>query len=584
MSHGSQAPASPVAAGTDVAQVPVGDLAGLAKWWKYDLASGFLVFLIALPLCLGISLASGFPPVAGVITAIIGGLVCPLISNSELTIKGPAAGLIVVVLGAMQGFGFTGGADPAADLAAYRLVLGVGVAAGVIQIVFGLLKTGVLGEFFPMAAVHGLLASIGIIIASKQIHTVLGADAPPGGPLDWIAAIPHSLLTFNPEIAAIGLGSLVLLFGWSLIPFKTLKRIPPQIVVVVLAIGAGYLFDLGGDHTYTFAGHSFPTGEKFLVKVPASLLSAFTTPDFSGILTHTGLLSIVSFSLIGSLESMLSAKAVEIVDPWRRKTDMNRDLAAVGVANTLAACLGGLPMISEIVRSKANADNGARTRFANMAHAMCLLVFLVAVPGLIHRIPLAALAAMLVFTGYRLASPREFINTYKVGPDQLCVFVATVVGVLATDLLIGIGIGVGTKFALHLLRGVPPTSLFKADIDTVVQDDGVAIITVHRAAVFSTWIPLRRKLLRMSDCTHVIVDLEDTFLVDSSVMEKLQELGHEFESQGRCLIVRGLDAHDRVSAHPAASRRKTASTVRPEHSSDSDSDIQTSPAGANRDG
>jgi MFS superfamily sulfate permease-like transporter len=582
MSHDSQSASLPVQSGVDSSEVPVGNLAGLAKWWKYDLASGFLVFLIALPLCLGISIASGFPPVAGVFTAIIGGLVCPLISNSELTIKGPAAGLIVVVLGAMQGFGYTGGVDPAADYAAYRLVLGVGVAAGVIQIVFGLLRTGVLGEFFPMAAVHGLLASIGIIIASKQIHTVLGVDAPKGGPMEWIAGIPHSLLTLNPEIAVIGVGSLALLFGWAFLPFKALKRIPPQIVVVILAIGAGYLLDLGGDHTYTFAGHHYPMGEKFLVNVPTSLFGAFVTPDFSGVLTGTGLLSIVSFSLIGSLESMLSAKAVELVDPWHRKTDMNRDLTAVGLANTLAACLGGLPMISEIVRSKANADNGARTRFANTAHALCLLVFVAAVPTLIHRIPLAALAAMLVFTGFRLASPKEFINTYRVGSDQLCVFVATVVGVLATDLLIGIGIGVGTKFALHLLRGVPFSALFKSDIDVERQDVDVAIVTVHRAAVFSTWIPLRRKLLRLNDCTHVIVDLEDTFLVDSSVMEKLQELGREFVSQGRCLIVRGLDAHDSVSAHPAASRHKPR-VVAPQVSSSANSDSDIEPASAGSD-
>lgn len=534
-------------------EIPRGNLSGLASYWKSDVASGFLVFLIALPLCLGIAIASGFPPVAGVFTAIVGGIVAPLFSNSELTIKGPAAGLIVIVLGAMLDFGFTGGKDLAADATAYRAVLGVGVAAGVIQIVFGILRSGVLGEFFPTAAVHGLLASIGVIIMSKQIHVVVGQNAPGKDPLEWIAAIPNSFLNMNPEIAVIGLTSLVILFSWAFIPVKPIRKIPPQIVVVVLAIVMGMVFDLTHEHTYTFAGKEYPLGEKYLVNVPPSLFGAFVAPDFGSILTPMGMKWILMFALIGSLESMLSAKAVDTIDPWRRKTDMNRDLLGIGVANTLAACIGGLPMISEIVRSKANIDNGARTRFANMAHGLFLLSFVALVPWLIHRIPLAALAAMLVFTGFRLASPKEFVSTYKVGPEQLCVFVCTIVGVLATDLLIGIGIGVAVKFALHLLNGAPLTSLFKPDI-TVDKQDRTALITVRRSAVFSTWIPLRQRIMRCFDCDTVVVDLADTFLVDHTVMEKLHDVQREMGERGRHLEIRGLEDHHVLSSHMFAAR------------------------------
>lgn len=551
----SPATGVPVASG----EIPKGNLAGLARYWQNDVASGFLVFLIALPLCLGIAIASGFPPVAGVFTAIVGGIVAPLFSNSELTIKGPAAGLIVIVLGAMLDFGYTGGKDPAADATAYRAVLGVGVAAGLVQIVFGILRSGVLGEFFPMAAVHGLLASIGVIIMSKQIHVVVGQNAPGKEPLGWIEAIPGSFMNMNPEIAVIGLTSLAILFSWAFIPIRRIRLIPPQIVVVVLAIGMGMLFDLTHEHTYTFAGKEYPLGEKYLVNVPPSLFGAFVAPDFSGIPTGTGVKWIVMFALIGSLESMLSAKAVDMIDPWRRKTDMNRDLLGIGVANTLAACIGGLPMISEIVRSKANIDNGARTRFANMAHGLFLLTFVALVPWLIHRIPLAALAAMLVFTGFRLASPKEFLNTYKVGPEQLCVFVCTIVGVLATDLLIGIGIGVAVKFALHLLNGAPLMSLFKSDI-AVDKQGGVGTVTVRRSAVFSTWIPLRSRIINCFDCNTVVVDLADTFFVDHTVMEKLHELEREFREQNRTLEIRGLEGHSSVSAHSLAARKRRKSS------------------------
>jgi MFS superfamily sulfate permease-like transporter len=538
-----------------VTKPPKGNLAGLSRYWQADLASGFLVFLIALPLCLGIAIASGFPPVAGVFTAIVGGMVAPLFSNSELTVKGPAAGLIVVVLGAMLEFGYTGGKDLVADATAYRAVLGIGVAAGVIQILFGLFRSGVLGEFFPTAAVHGLLASIGVIIMSKQIHVVVGQSAPGTEPIEWIEAIPHSLLNLNPEIAAIGLTSLVILFGWAWIPFRRIRSIPPQIVVVLLAMAMGVLFDLTHEHTYTFAGRQYPLGEKYLVNVPSSLFGAFVTPSFGSALSLTGAKWVVMFALIGSLESMLSAKAIDLIDPYRRKTDMNRDLLGIGVANTLAACLGGLPMISEIVRSRANIDNGGKTRFANVAHGLFLLLFVALVPWLIHRIPLAALAAMLVFTGFRLASPREFISTYKVGPEHFAVFVCTILGVLATDLLIGIGIGVAVKFAIHLHNGAPLASLLKSDIG-VEKTDSLAIVTVRRSAIFSTWIPLRSRIASCADCQTVIVDLADTFLVDHTVMEKLHDLGREFVAQDRVLIVQGLDNHTSFSKHELATRKR----------------------------
>lgn len=325
-----------------------------------DALSGFLVFLIALPLCLAISLACGYPAIAGVFTAIIGGILTPWISNSELTIKGPAAGLIVIALGTVNEFAEIYGPERA-----YRLALGVGVAAGVVQILFALLRTGIFGEFFPTSAVHGMLAAIGVIIISKQIPICLGLPNV-GSPLELLAEIPNEFVHMNPEIALIGGLSLAVLFLLPLINNRYVQMVPAQMVVLLAAVPLGLFFDLDHTHTYSLAGHKFELGPKLLVNVPDNLLGAITVPDFYGLTTGIGWKWVTMFALIGTLESMLSAKAVDMLDPQRRKTSLDRDNLAVGIGNALAASIGGLPMISKIVRSKANIDNGARTRFANM--------------------------------------------------------------------------------------------------------------------------------------------------------------------------------------------------------------------------
>jgi MFS superfamily sulfate permease-like transporter len=246
---------------------------------------------------------------------------------------------------------------------------------------------------------------------------------------------------------------------------------------------------------------------------------------------------------------------VEQIDPWRRKTNHDRDLLAVGVGNTIAALVGGLPMISEIVRSRANIDNGAKTRFANMFHGLFLLIFVALLPALINQIPLAALGAMLVYTGYRLASPQSFVHMYHVGREQLIIFVSTIIGVLATDLLVGIAIGIGVKILIHLVHGVPALSLFRLNA-SVQRSDGEAVkVAVRDSAVFSTWIPLRKKLERMKSEPNVVVDLSATRLVDHTVMDKLLEMEKEFKESGSRLIISGLDHHRRLSQHPAAARQ-----------------------------
>ncbi len=551
-------------------EIPRGNAAGFRKYFAQDILSGFLVFLIALPLCIAISLASGFPSLGGIFTAIIGAVLTTFLSNSEMTIKGPAAGLIVIVLGAVEqfgGHGFSGQITPA-DVDAYRSVLAIGAAAAVLQIIFGRLRAGILGEFFPTSTVHGMLAAIGVIIIAKQFPVALGEDSK-GGPLALLAKIPTFILEANPAIATIGVTSLAIMFIWPTIRphLGPLRKIPGQLIVLIVSIPMGLYFDLAHSHDYAVLGHTYQLSDKFLVKMPDRIFGMFDQVAFPkwDALTHAFAWKWVGlFFIIGTLESMLSAKAIDLLDPYRRKTDLDRDTTAVGIANLAASLVGGLPMISEIVRSRANIDNGARTRFANLWHGMFLLVCVALIPMYLHYVPLAALAAMLVYTGTRLAHPTEFINLYRVGREQLVVFVATIIGVLATDLLIGVLIGIFVEVAIHLLNGVPVMSLFRPYLDVESIDDATTLVRAHKSAIFSNWIPVRRTLENegLVNRQNVVFDLSETKFVDHSVMEKLHALQHDFEEEGLKLEIVGLDEHRPNSPHAGAARRRVAPRMR----------------------
>ncbi len=513
-----------------------------------DLISGFLVFLIALPLCLGIAMASGFPPVAGIMTAAIGGIIVSFLGSARLSIKGPAAGMIVIVAGAVTELG---AGDP---MLGYKQALAVGVVAAVLQIGLALARTASIGAAMPTSVVHGMLAAIGVIILSKQSHVALGVKAEAKEPLELLAELPHSIVNANPEIALIGLCSLLVLFAMPAILKKIDKfqKVPAQLAVLVVAVALGLFFGLDHAHTYTAFQADYEIGPDFLVTLPGNLIDAVVFPDFSAITSPTSIKYIVMFTLVGSIESTLSVLAVDTLDPAKRPSSLNGDLLSVGVGNLLASLIGGLPMISEIVRSKANIDAGATSKYSNFFHGLFLFGFVALLPNVLHMIPLAALAAMLVFVGLRLASPAEFKHMAHLGRDQLAVFLTTMLVTLATDLLIGVAAGLVLTMVLNLARGATLRSLVKANVEAERTREELRLI-VHGSAGFRALMQVRELASDLPDSIRKVrVDLSNASVVSHTFLERLDGIADEWPTAKLELV--GLDKLRTASKHPHANR------------------------------
>ncbi|MCF8255682.1 MAG: STAS domain-containing protein [Bacteroidia bacterium] len=544
----------------DINLIPADGLAGLKKHWKDDLLSGFVISLIALPLCLGIAMASGVPPMAGIIAGIIGGLLVSLTSGSYLTINGPAAGLAVIVLMSMEGFkkmAPAGLTPEQIEIFAYQCTLAVGIGCGVLQLLFGFIKAGVLSNFFPSSVVHGMLAAIGIMIFAKQFHTAVGVKPDAKSMLGIIGAIPNSLLHMNPEIAIISVVSLLILIGLPMIKHPFAKKIPAPLLVILVTIPLGHYFNLESEHKYLFLdGHEYNLGPKFLVSLPENFLDGIVLPRFDYLLTGFGIQMMITYSLVSSLESLLTAAAVDKLDPYKRTSNFNRELFAKGSGNMASSFLGGLPIIAEVVRSSANVSNGAKTRWANFFHGAFLLIFVVFLSSLIHQIPLAALASMLMVTGYRLASPHEFSKTLHLGKEQLLIFVTTIVVTIADDLLVGIAAGIVMKIVIHMANGVPFKSLFKPFLTVNEDESGNYVVDVEHSAVFSNFIGMKKQLEKLEDGRTLILDFSGTNLVDSSSRENFEQMKKDYEKKGGNFILRGLDDHTPLSSHPKASLKK----------------------------
>ncbi|OWP86854.1 sulfate transporter [Flavobacterium covae] len=521
--------------------IPTDGLAGLKENFSSDAISGFIVFLLALPLSLGIAKASDFPPIMGLITAIIGGILVSILSGSKLTIKGPAAGLIVIVAGSVAEFG-KGDAT-----LGWKLALGAMAVAGVVQILFGLLKLGKLADFFPLSAIHGMLAAIGIIIIAKQIPVLLNDDptlAKGKKPLELLINIPNFIINLDPKATLIGIISLTIMMGWPFIKNTFIKKIPAPLVVLLFAIPAELFMDFK---------HTEPPFA--LVKIGNLVENLNINVDFSGI-SQTGLFIkyVIMFALVGTLESLLTVKAIDLLDPFKRKSNNNKDLIAVGVGNVLAAFLGGLPMIAEVARSSSNVNNGAKTRWANFFHGLFILLFLLMAAPILEMIPNAALAAMLITVGIKLAHPKEFIHTFEIGKEQLAIFLVTIFFTLFEDLLVGIGAGMLLNIIIHLYHGTPLSSFFKAPTEVLFEGNEYQI-NISKAAIFTNFLGIKRKLEEIPYGFNVTINLKETKMVDNSVLENLEHFKHDYEANGGKVNLAGLESHIAFSNHPNSSRK-----------------------------
>ncbi|MBN09454.1 MAG: sulfate transporter [Flavobacteriaceae bacterium] len=519
-----------------------------------NLFSGFVVSLVALPLALGLAIASEAPPISGLIAAIVGGVVCSFLGGSQLTITGPGNGLVIVLLASITSLGD-------GDLyQGYLYTLAAIILSGILLFLFGVFRLGALSEFFPSSALQGMLAAIGIGILAKQLHVMLGVSSINGSPLELLAKVPWSikLLFSSPSFsvvlsAGLGVVSLFILIFYSRLRSPFFQFIPAPMWVVIVAIGLSYYFEL-------FLGFTAPFEKSLLISFPENLWSNFPSPDFSIAYSMPFIASVLSITLIASIESLLSIKAVDKLDPKKRRSNVNKDLRALGLATALSGMIGGLNVVTVIARSSVNVNNGGTNRSSNIAHALFLLAFLLLFQDQIQRIALPALAAILVYTGYKLAAPANFLRILKIGKEQLVIFGITVLITLTNGLIMGISCGVLATFLIHAIINknlfLFTRNFLKPNVLMYLEEEsGNYYVSVKNFCSFLNFYKLKKKLDEIPESEHAIIDFSMCEFVDHTVMEGLNEYRRSFARKGGVFELIGLDSHSAETQHPFAIRK-----------------------------
>ncbi len=478
-----------------------------------DILAGLVVFLVALPLCLGVALASGAPLFSGLLAGIVGGIVVGFLSGSHTSVSGPAAGLTAVV------------AAQITSLGSFDAFLVAVVLAGALQVGLGLLRAGFIASFFPTSVIKGLLAAIGVILILKQIPHVLGHDPDPVGEMafsqpDGQNTVTELLATFfdiHPGAALVGLMSLALLLVWERIKFLKSSPLPAPLVVVVLGVV--------GNHLLGRFDPAWLINPSHLVQVPVAdsvsgAIGLLRFPDWSVLTRPVAYTAALTIAIVASLETLLNLQAVDNIDPLRRQSPPNRELLAQGVGNMIGGFLGGLPMTSVIVRSSVNVMAGGRTRLSAIVHGILLLAAVLFIPVLINQIPLASLAAILLFTGFKLASPKLVRQMWSEGRRQFLPFVITVIAIVATDLLIGIliGLGVSLTFILHSTFSRP----LRRIVEKHAMNDVLRIELSSQVGFFSR-ARLEKELYDIPRGGHVLIDAQRTEYLDPDVLDLIKD-------------------------------------------------------------
>jgi MFS superfamily sulfate permease-like transporter len=485
-------------------------------YFKSDLLSGLVVFLVALPLCLGIAVASGAPPFAGIITGVLGGILVGILSSSNVSVSGPAAGLIAIVVAAITDMG-------------YETFLLAVMLAGIFQLVLGFIKAGTISSYFPSGVIEGMLTAIGIIIIKKELPHAIGYDTEHEGDffsyqlLDSsdkgiLSEIIHSFNYAHTGAIIVTIISLIILFAFDKIPaLKKIKALPGALVAVIAGILLNELFKvispaltISGDH---------------LVKLPTAssmgeFFGQFRFPDFSALGNPAVWITAATIATVASIETLLCLEAGDKMDPMKRFSSANTELKAQGIGNTVAGLLGGLPMTSVIVRTTANVKAGGKTKLSTIAHGIFLLVAVIAIPGILNRMPMACLAAILIMIGLKLASPKVFKHMWKAGKYQFIPFIVTVIAVVLTDLLKGVGIGLAVSIFFILKGNMKLAYFFKKERhhegETIYIDLAQEVSFLNKAAIKQTLAHLPRN-------SKLVIDAGNTVYIDYDVLELIRD-------------------------------------------------------------
>lgn len=481
---------------------------------KYDAPAGLVVFLVAVPLCLGIALASGAPLFSGIISGMIGGIVVTLFSGSHLGVSGPAAGMAAIVLMGIQ------------ELGSFEIFLVAVIISGLIQFILGVAKAGVIGYYFPSAVIKGMLAAIGIIIILKQIPHAVGYDVDPEGDLSFFQAdgentfseLVNMLDFISPGAITIALISLVILIVWEQ-PFvkriRALQFIQGPLIVVTFGI---ILVSL-------FTGTNLEISEEHMVSIPVAssfngFINQFTLPDFTAFSIPEVWVLGLTIAIVASLETLLCSEATDKLDPQKRITPTNRELRAQGIGNVMAGLIGGLPVTQVIVRSSANIQSGGKTKASALIHGILILISAMLIPDLLNQIPLASLAAILLVVGYKLAKPSIFKHMVKSGHPQFIPFLVTILAIVLTDLLKGIGIGMTVAVFYILLNNLKNPLIL-----TEVHDKANKHyrITLAEMVTFLNKAQILKELDKIPNNVAVLIDAKKTKHIQHDVLEILND-------------------------------------------------------------
>ena len=522
---------------------------GFVKTLPQNMFSGLVVSLIALPLGLGLAMASEAPPIAGVITAIVGGIIVSILGGSFVTISGPGNGLVGVVLVAITTLGLT---------ATYAAI----ICSGIILIILGFLRLGKLADYFPSSAIQGMLAAIGLIILGKQFHIMLGNKIVQDSGIDYLLEIPNTLITvfqFKDKgliyAALAGVLSLAIMVFYSKIRNKYLQLIPAPMWIVIISVGFSYYYEL-------ILKSANPISLDYMIPaIPdiRTIVTEIPSPDFKMVGTLSFWSSVVALTLIASIESLLSIKAVDKLDVDKRRSNVNKDIKALGLATVVSGFLGGLNVVTVIARSSVNVNNGGSNRSSNLFHALFLVLFILLFSSELTRIPLSALMAILVYTGYKLASPVIVREIFTIGKEQLIIFFSTLLVTLKVGLISGIVAGLIATFIIHVVvtksLGLFIKNILKPNVLMYKEEDGSYFISVKHFCSFLNFNTLKTNLEAIPEKNDVIIDFSLCGFVDHSVMENVDEYQELFHKKGGNIEVIGLDVLGAKSKHPFALRR-----------------------------